>query len=124
MPASKRQIRPYKVYTAWLTQSGTGAPVATILENEIGNIVWVRNSAGNYQGNLTGAFDQNKTLVIPPQQDNTIDVGFPFFSAGWNDNNSVYVLTGLFNVVSQTNTPTDGLLSGPGYTFIEIRIYE
>ena len=32
--------RPYKVYTALLTQSGMTAPVATVLENTIGDINW------------------------------------------------------------------------------------
>jgi len=31
---------PYLSYVALLTQSGTNAPVATVLENTIGDIVW------------------------------------------------------------------------------------
>lgn len=54
-----------KIYTALLTQSGTGAPTATILgTNELGSIVWTRNSTGNYTGTLTGAFTLNKTWAI------------------------------------------------------------
>ena len=56
--------RPYRVYTALLTQSGTDAPVATILENTIGDIVWERGSAGNYTGTLTNAFIENKTFIL------------------------------------------------------------
>jgi hypothetical protein len=56
--------RPYKVYTALLTQSGTNAPVATVLgDNTIGNIVWSRQAAGEYYGTLAGAFT-NPTLVF------------------------------------------------------------
>jgi hypothetical protein len=53
--------RPYKVYTALLTQSGTDAPVATVLENTLGNIVWSYEDLGTYKGTLTGAFIENKT---------------------------------------------------------------
>lgn len=56
--------RPYKVYTALLTQTGTNAPVATVLENTLGgDIVWTRDSAGYYIGTLTGEFLLNKTFI-------------------------------------------------------------
>ena len=46
--------RPYKVYTALLTQSGTDAPVATVLENTLGyDIVWNRLNAGGYLATAT-----------------------------------------------------------------------
>ena len=54
--------KPYKVYTALLSQSGTNAPVATVLENNLGGtIVWTRTSAGLYTGTLAGVFTANKT---------------------------------------------------------------
>jgi len=37
--ATSAATRPYKVYTALLSQIGTAAPTPTILENTIGNIV-------------------------------------------------------------------------------------
>ena len=43
--------RPYKVYTALLTQTGTNAPLATVLENTLGvDINWTRLSIGAYSG--------------------------------------------------------------------------
>ena len=51
----------YKVYRAILNQTGTSAPVATVLENTVGNIVWTRNSPGNYSATLVGTFLANKT---------------------------------------------------------------
>jgi hypothetical protein len=45
-----------KVYEAYFTQSGTSAPVANILSNTVGNIVWTRASQGAYTGTLNGAF--------------------------------------------------------------------
>jgi hypothetical protein len=54
---------PYKVYTALLNQSGTDAPVATILQNTLdGTPVWTRISAGIYHCTLTDAFPKNKTF--------------------------------------------------------------
>ena len=53
---------PYKVYTAILSQNGTGAPSANILENTIGNIVWSYSSAGSYLATLAGAFTSQKTF--------------------------------------------------------------
>lgn len=53
----------YKVYTALLSQSGTDAPVATILENTLGGTpVWTRTGAGYYVCTLNGAFTPNKTF--------------------------------------------------------------
>jgi len=64
----KRQISclyPYKVYTALLTQSGTDAPVATVLQNTLGGtVVWTRFAQGIYYGTLAAAFPDNKTAVI------------------------------------------------------------
>lgn len=58
-------IRPYKVYTALLTQTTTDAPVATVLENTLSAaIVWTRASEGVYEGTLTGEFVDGKTVVI------------------------------------------------------------
>lgn len=53
------------VYRALLTQSSTGAPVATILENNLGGVpVWTRNSAGNYTATLAATFTADKTSVV------------------------------------------------------------
>ena len=45
---------PYKVYTALLNQTGTNAPVVTVLENTLGyDIVWSRVNAGGYTATAT-----------------------------------------------------------------------
>ena len=55
---------PYKVYSALLTQSGTDAPVATVLENTLGGeVVWSRYSEGVYMGELSNTFIINKTDI-------------------------------------------------------------
>lgn len=56
--------RPYKSYVATLTQTGTAAPTATVLENQLAAaIVWARTGVGVYTGTLTGAFTANKTVA-------------------------------------------------------------
>lgn len=57
-------VRPYKVYTALLSQSGTSAPTATVLENTLGTVVWTRSNTGQYVGTLTGAFTDQKTIIF------------------------------------------------------------
>ncbi len=56
----------YTAYTALLTQTGTGAPVATILKNNTGaTLTWSRIGNGDY--NVTAdsnLFTNNKTLVF------------------------------------------------------------
>jgi len=52
-----------KVYRAFINQAGTGAPVATVLENTLGGTpVWTRSDVGTYAGTLIGAFPANKTV--------------------------------------------------------------
>lgn len=53
--------------TSWSNGStlrDTSAPVATVLENTIGNIVWTYVSIGIYRGRLVGAFTANKSFSI------------------------------------------------------------
>lgn len=56
--------RPYRVYTALLTQSGENAPVATVLENTIGDIVFTYDSDGQYYGELIDGFVEGKTFIL------------------------------------------------------------
>lgn len=53
-----------KIYKALLTQSGTNAPVATVLVNTLsGTPVWSRASAGSYRLTLAGEWVVDKTFV-------------------------------------------------------------
>jgi hypothetical protein len=54
----------YLSYVALLTQSGTDAPIATVLGNTLGGtVVWTRLGVGWYAGTLAGAFTLNKTWI-------------------------------------------------------------
>ena len=103
---------PYKVYTALLTQSGTDAPIATVLENTLGgDIVWSRNSVGNYTATLLGAFIDNKTtiqIIANRGKGHTA-------TSSVNDVDSVFL--GMANAV---NSLADDILEN---TPIEIRVY-
>lgn len=58
----------YKIYRVLLNQSGTSAPVATILKNTLdGTPVWSRSSPGIYNVTLNGAFPAGKTAVFCEQ---------------------------------------------------------
>ena len=60
------KARPYKVYTALLTQTGTNAPTATVLENTLGGTVtFERSGVGNYNAVSVGnLFTLDKTVVF------------------------------------------------------------
>ena len=54
-----------KVYVALLTQTGTDAPVATVLKNTLGGVpVWSYNDVGSYRITTAGLFTVNKTVGI------------------------------------------------------------
>jgi hypothetical protein len=55
----------YKVYTALLTQSGTDAPVAIVLQNTLGGTpTLTRIVAGQYRITLSSAFTLDKTFLL------------------------------------------------------------
>ena len=105
--------RPYKVYAALLAQSGTSAPVATVLENTLGGTpIWAYSSVGGYTATLTGAFAINKTsvLISNGQAANAL-----FGSYRLSDN-----AIGLTTTVAGTGAPVDGAIFN---ATIEIRVY-
>jgi hypothetical protein len=51
----------YRSYTALLTQSGTDAPVATVLENTLGEISFSYTNPGVYKIESDGLFTVGKT---------------------------------------------------------------
>ena len=59
--------RPYRVYTALLTQSGiNNAPVPNVLENSIGDISFEYNSEGLYFIKSNSLFTEGKTTYNSP----------------------------------------------------------
>jgi len=99
----------YQSYTALLTQTGTNAPVATVLNNTTGGtITWTRTGSGAYTATIADAvFTENKTVVfanpgIMVSNDN---------SFGWARTNDTQIAVSL---------STDGRVTDGSF---EIRIY-
>lgn len=98
----------YKVYTALLNQSGTDAPVATVLENTLGNIVWSYDDIGSYIATSDSLFGNHKGGFT---QDTNVCFRRVTFI-----NDSILNLATL----SPSTSFTDGLLTD---ALIEIRVY-
>ena len=104
----------YKVYSALLSQSGTNAPTATVLENTLGQtITWSYNGTGNWVTNdIVGATQDNLWINISKKSNNNyLDVE----EHNTGGASSVYLYQ--FDIIS--NTPINNLEKG----YIEIRVY-
>ena len=98
----------YTSYAGYLVQSGTEAPLATVMQNTTGGtIAWSRNSSGNYSGTITGgAFTAGKTLVFVNQGGSTsASVNIAWASSA----TAITIITGADDVLAKAA--------------IEIRIY-
>ena len=70
----------YTVYTALVTQAGTAAPVATIIQNTTGaTFTWARTSSGTYTITASSnAFTNNKTILFFNLGEYTFTVNSPW----------------------------------------------
>ena len=70
----------YTVYTALVTQAGTAAPVATIIQNTTGaTFTWARTSSGTYTITASSnAFTNNKTILFFNLGEYTFTVNMPW----------------------------------------------
>lgn len=99
----------YTVYTALITQAGTAAPVATVLQNTTGRtFVYARTSGGDYTITASSSlFTTDKTIV--------------FLNGGSAENNHDIAWGRASNTVINLNTHnSDGKFTAGS---IEIRIY-
>jgi hypothetical protein len=104
----------YKVYTALLSQTGTDAPTATVLQNTLGgNPVFTYVGVGEYNITLTNAFPENKTFYLTSP---TGGSGQAVVELNREDNNTILVLS--FSVSGAELA--DQILEK---TPVEIRIY-
>ena len=107
----------YTVYTALVTQAGTAAPVATVLQNTTGGtITWTRPSnpgVGRYVATISGAnFTANKTAVIVTSGGNSDMILRPIVSST--------TTIDWYNIDSSDNAVSDVISAT---TTVEIRIY-
>lgn len=105
----------YTVYTALLTQTGTNAPTATILENTIGNITFTYDDTGSY--NISGSFPSGKTTCIISNIGQVLSDDISVRANIIADN--IYISTTSVNFAGTNNYSDDILQDTP----IEIRVY-
>jgi hypothetical protein len=107
---------PYYKYTALLSQTGTADPVADVKEGSFGEILWVRNNQGEYEG-----FIQNWEIGTILASELTVMINNVNFDGVISaqyipSNNSIYILTTQIGVGY-----VDNYLN---YTTLEIRYYK
>lgn len=108
-PSAPVDSRPYKVYTALLTQTGTDAPVANVLENTFNEIfTWTRDGVGIYTVNKLTGFPTNTAIYCITDHLNSIF------------NNANVVSNAILLNVYELVAGADNSLYN---TFIEIRVY-
>lgn len=107
---------PYKVYTALLTQSGTNAPVATVLQNTLGNVTFEFVGDGQFNVTSTGLFTIGKTVIITTPIYN-VDADKLVSFSGWL-NTATDSAIQLFS-----RDPGDTPVIGLNKAFFEIRVY-
>lgn len=101
----------------WGTDSGTGvsynngAPVATVLENTIGNVWFTYFTQGMYTMNSNSLFTSNKTIGFAGGQQFGNSSGDPVYGMYQNNVNEIGI---------DTPSGNDGYLNGAP---IEIRVY-
>jgi len=110
-------VRPYRAYMATLTQTGSDAPVVTVIENTLGaDVVWTRASTGFYEGTVTGKLIVGKSFAVPLNPNKLANAG--------TDRMIFYVASidavGLQTYSDTYSTIADALLED---TPVEIRVY-
>jgi hypothetical protein len=121
--------KPYKVYTALLNQTGTDAPIATVLENTLGGeVIWSRVGVGIYSAILANAFTADNTIfpqgiewtaglgVVPLTINTFFDHGYQIYRI---DSNEINFATYDSSYVSKELSD----ISNSAKIFIEIRVY-
>lgn len=111
----------YKTYRAIVTQTGTSAPVATVLKNTFsGPITWSRVSAGSYKAVATEGFSSPSAKKV------FVNVIYDY------PNSDVYYLTSghqggtphFIQVLTSTADPTFGTTNDGFKAYVEIYMYE
>lgn len=104
------------IYCALLTQEGTAAPTAIVLQNNTGlNIVWGRTNTGIYTATAPNGFPVMKTYlaITPNNQGSQIEITFTNTEDG-EPSSELIVKTRVAGVL------TDNILA---YTPVLIQIY-
>jgi hypothetical protein len=105
-------IRPYKVYSAILSQTGTNAPTAVVLENTIGSIFLTRTDVGMYRISSNSLFTADKTSISCN-------------GVGYTNGELVYAVVGGIGFCQLVTRTSAGVTSDDILykNFIEVRVY-
>ena len=104
----------YKKYVALITQSGTNAPTAIVLNNTFdGDILFTRFAVGTYTGKLDGIFPDENKVWMQIQNTYGTSPGVPYIY--YSDVNNFSIETYVGGALSD-----DELYN----TSIEIRVYD
>jgi hypothetical protein len=113
------KLRGYSVYSAQISQSGSGAPTVTILENTIGDIVWTRDGAGAYTATLADMFpDVTKVLILTQTSTILISGGTYYYDLLAQIQDSDSFILGVLDPKNHTGSD-----NGINQAFIEVRVY-
>jgi hypothetical protein len=113
----------YSVYTALVSQSGTSAPTATVLQNTTGGtIAFARTASGTYTTTISGAsFTANKTTFVlypgaAPAVTTRIYYAYPVYTS----TSVITFETRAADGFNGTGGDIDGLMTA---AIVEIKIY-
>ena len=110
--------RPYKVYSAILVQSGTNPPVATVLENTLGNVTYSKVITGFFTATTSFVMPSNRTFIsISNSVANTGNLSINLVNKNTNNNNQIYIETYNSSGVRTDSTILQNIM------YFEIRIY-
>ena len=104
----------YDIYTAIISQSGTGDPTVTVLENTFSAaLVWTRSGVGSYVATLAGAFDTAATFATAAQPGAGVSTIF-------DHDIGLTINSIILSTINSLGASDDGLLNK---TPVEIRVY-
>lgn len=116
----------YLKYVALLTQSGTDAPVAIVLENTIGNVLLTYDDIGSYSAILPSSFDTNKIFLSFGAE---VNKNNPFIERSIELDTPYSITNNQINIFTSSLLVTDGYLTDNAENNmlinvpIEIRVY-
>jgi hypothetical protein len=110
-------IRPYKVYSALVSQTSTNDPTGTVLHSTFDStLTWTRSYSGRYTLTSTGEFTSGKVFVIFSQNAALGTSSNPcHYNWQRNDSSTIYVES-----LNSAGATADGLLYN---TSVEVRVY-
>ena len=112
IPGNPNAGLSYNAYAALLSQTGTTAPVAVLLDNSLKkNPTWVYEAVGRYILTAVSVFPVGRTAIIPVSNMISTKV-----TGAWLDSSTIEIVATDLT----TGLPANDHLSN---TFVEVRVY-